>query len=155
VKDVGVTITPGIFNTIEVTGNGTLTFSPGVYVIKKAFKVSGNATVYGSGVTLYFACSTYPTGCAAGKAGGVFEFTGNGAMAITPPASGAFAGITIFYDRNNTATGKYSGNTTGFGGAIYMRAARFEMTGNGGTIRSRVIANAVKLSGNSLLTIDP
>jgi hypothetical protein len=155
VKDVGVTITPGIFNTIEVTGNGTLTFSPGVYVIKKAFKVSGNATVYGTGVTLYFACSTYPSGCAAGKAGGVFEFTGNGAMAITPPASGAFAGITIFYDRNNTATGKYSGNTTGFGGAIYMRAARFEMTGNGGTIRSRVIANAVKLSGNSALTIDP
>ena len=60
-------------------------------------------------------------------------------MQLSPPTSGPFAGITIMYDRNNTATSKLSGNSNGFGGAIYMPAGQLQLTGNGGTLRSRVI----------------
>ena len=36
-----------------------------------------------------------------------------------------------------------------------MKSAMLQLTGNGGTLNSVVIANTVKMSGNSTLRIDP
>jgi hypothetical protein len=149
------TINPGIYGSIEVSGNGKLNLNPGTYIVKTKLSVTGNGAINGSGVTFYFACSNYTTACAANTQGASFELTGNGAMTLSPPSSGAFAGMTIVYDRNNVRTGKISGNGSGFGGAIYMLNAALEASGNGGSLRSRVVVDTIKMSGNSNLNVTP
>ncbi len=56
------TIKPGIYSQISVSGNGTLTMNSGIYIIEGGgFSVSGNASVSGSGVTIFNAGSKYPS----------------------------------------------------------------------------------------------
>jgi hypothetical protein len=48
------TISPGVYSQITVSGNAQLTMNAGVYIIAGGgFSVSGNATITGSGVTIY------------------------------------------------------------------------------------------------------
>jgi hypothetical protein len=75
------TITPGVYDTISVTGSGNLTFQPGTYVIRSGFTSTGTGRVAGAGVTLYLACSTYPTPCKPGTKGATFTLTGTGSSA--------------------------------------------------------------------------
>jgi hypothetical protein len=57
-----VTIQPGIYSQISVTGSGTLTLSPGVYIIEgEGFAVSGTGEITGSGVMIVSAGSNYPS----------------------------------------------------------------------------------------------
>ena len=149
------TIEPGIYNSIGASGNGTLTMNPGTYIIKDSFDFSGNGVIAGAGVTLYFACSSYPTPCTAGQEGASFDFTGNGAMNLSAPTTGPFKGLTVFFDRNNASTDAgYSGNGSGFGGTVYMKSAKLTLTGNGGLLGSRIVADTVDLGGNGALTIN-
>ena len=141
-----------MYGTIQASGNGKLKLNPGTYVVKTKLSVTGNAAIQGTGVTLYFACSAYPSPC--GSSGASFELTGNGTLAVSPPTSGNFQGITIFYDRAVTTSSSLTGNSDGFGGTIYMKSAMLQLTGGGGTIDSVVIANTVKMSGNSTLRIN-
>ena len=56
------TIHPGIFSQISVSGNGTLTLTSGLYIVEGGgFTVSGNASVIGTGVTIFNAGSRYST----------------------------------------------------------------------------------------------
>ena len=56
------TINPGIYTSISVSNNASLTMNPGIYIIEGGgFTVSGNANVSGSGVTIFNAGSNYPT----------------------------------------------------------------------------------------------
>ena len=110
--------------------------------------------VIGNGVTLYFACSGYPTGCTPGQVGASFQLSGNGALQLTPPSLGLFAGITIFVDRNNSATSLLSGNGTSFYGTIYMKSGTLQLSGNGNALHSNIVVDQIKLSGNGSLLID-
>jgi hypothetical protein len=78
-----VTVGPGVWNNLEVTGSGSITMQPGTYVITGSVQLtgtpgssnSGTATgkLTGSGVMMYFTCpstsSPYWTACPSG--GGV------------------------------------------------------------------------------------
>jgi len=68
-----------------VTGNGKLTLKPGTYVITGSLSVTGNGSITGSGVTLYFACSAYPTPCSNGQSGASFSLTGYGTVNLSAP----------------------------------------------------------------------
>jgi uncharacterized repeat protein (TIGR01451 family) len=142
-----VTASPGTYSTFQVAGQAAVTLSPGVYVITQGFQVSGQASVTGSGVTLFFA------GHAA------MDLTGGSTVHLTAPASGPFAGISVFYDRGDTAQLQSDGNATPgqrfFGGAIY--AAAGELGGAGAQelqVDDPVVVGSVDLAGGGTLLID-
>ena len=55
------TINPGIYHSITVAGNASLTMNAGMYIIEGGgFSASGNASITGTGVTIYNAGSNYP-----------------------------------------------------------------------------------------------
>jgi hypothetical protein len=149
-----MTINPGIYGSISDTGTGQLTLNPGTYIVTQSLSVAGNGPVSANGVTLYFACSAYPTPCSGGQAGASFNLSGNGTLTVSAPTVGPFNGLSIFSDRNNAATSSISGNAGSVGGSVYMAAGSLTLTGNGQAIETRVIVNTVTLSGDSSLTVN-
>jgi hypothetical protein len=146
------TIEPGIYDTIRVTG-GRLTLRPGVYVITGSLSIAGKGVVSGAGVTLFFACSSYPAPCAPQQKGAAFDVSGNGKLDLSPPSLGAFSGISVMYDRGNTAASSVSGNGSVVCGTVYMPAGALSFTGNSTVRSSRIIVGTAQLGGNSTLTI--
>ncbi len=149
------TLNPGVFSSLSVTGNSTVTMNPGTYVFKGAITVAGNGTLTGHGVTIYLACSNYPTACTSGQSGASMSVTGNGVVDLSAPSYGTYQGLTVFADRNNTSTVDFGGNgSTRFVGTSYQLAGTLNLHGNGSnsSINSRIIANKVAITGNSTVT---
>ena len=48
------TISPGVYSVIEASGDSKLTLSAGTYVVKKWMKIGQQASITGTGVTIYF-----------------------------------------------------------------------------------------------------
>ena len=159
----GVTIPPGTYSRISLTGNGNITFEPGSYVMTGPFSVTGNGTIgdaggSSSGVFLYFTCSSGSVvqACAsAGQGGGSISLTGNGAVDLSPESSGTYAGLTMFYDRNNTSPTDITGNGgLELSGTVYAKSSTLNTTGNGGEISSMIIVRAANVTGNASIAID-
>ncbi|HKM55189.1 MAG TPA: Ig-like domain repeat protein, partial [Isosphaeraceae bacterium] len=148
------TINPGIYSQISVSGNGTLTLNSGIYIIEGGgFTVSGNASVSGSGVMIFNAGSKYPT---TGGTYGSITLSGNGSYKLSPPATGAYAGIVIFQTRDNSKALTVSGNASGVTGTVYAPAAQLAESGNA-ALNAAVIVDTMTVSGNGIantLTLD-
>lgn len=153
-------LSPGIYlKGIE----GSHTLLPGVYVLKDDITLNGNDLLQGDGVTLYMACSGYPSPCAANTAGAGIKTTGNGALKLTAPSTTGhvYKGLVIFADRNNTAVQTFRGNGTnesgpqsGSSGTIYLKSGTLDLRGNGYTLASMIITNKFSMNGNpSAVTI--
>ncbi len=152
-----VTINPGIYTSITVSGNGKLTMNPGVYIIKGGgLKVSGNASVVGTGVLIYNEGGEESDDC---ESSGAVTFSGNGSITLSPPTGGTYAGILIFQSRHNTQTMSLSGNSMlGLSGTIYAPDATLIQSGNGQIGTLTVVVNEMTLSGNAIAnaqTLDP
>ena len=141
------TIKPGIYSQISVSGNGTLTMNGGLYIIEGGgFTVSGNASVVGSGVTIFNAGSKYP---GTGGTYGSITLSGNGSYNLSPATSGTYAGIVIFQPRDNTKALTLSGNASGMTGTIYAPAAQLAESGNA-QLNAAVIVDTLTISGNGI-----
>jgi hypothetical protein len=116
------TLTPGVYESITVTDDATLTLAPGVYVLTELPGLAAleNASVRGTAVTLYLACTTYPTPCDALGAG--FSLTADASYAATAPTDGPYANIALFSDRDNLTPLLLA--TTTPAGTIYAKNAR-------------------------------
>jgi hypothetical protein len=71
------TLNPGIYSSILISGNSTVTMNPGTYVVTGSISVLGNGSLIGHGVTIYLPCSSYPTACATGQVGASMTVSGN------------------------------------------------------------------------------
>jgi hypothetical protein len=156
----GSTLLPGIYDGIS----NSHTLSPGIYVLTDDITLNGNDLIQGDGVMLYFACSNYPSPCAAGATGAGIKATGNGALRITGIRQSdctttaslcSYVGMMDFADRNNTATQTWRGNGTnengqasGISGTIYMKAGTMDLRGNGYQMASQIIVNSFTMKGN-------
>ena len=139
------TLQPGIYNTVTVQNNATLTLAAGVYVFKglDGLTVEDTARVVnlGDGVTIYLACNAYPAPCSG--PGARFRLRDDGQFLADPPSTGDYAGLSIFADRGNTRTMRLqSTRDLDLAGALYGPSTplRMESTGD--------------LSVNSLLVMD-
>jgi hypothetical protein len=149
-----LTIPPGNYSGISVIGSSTLTLESGNYFFTGPFTVggTGGASVQqAGGALLYFTCSSGSTivACASGgQSGGSLSLSGTGDMDLAPQTTGAYAGLTVFYDRNNNAGMTLSG-TPGlqFSGTVYAKDSALALNGNGGTISSLIIVNSASVSG--------
>ncbi len=154
-----LTISPGIYSQINVSGNANLTLKAGIYVIAGGgFSVSGNAAVTGSGVLIYNTASTYNSTSGADASGGTYgniTLSGNGALNLTAASTGPYAGILIFQSRDNAKAVTISGNAMqGMTGAIYAKTAQLAESGNAqvGSASSPVsiVVDTLTLSGNAI-----
>jgi Flp pilus assembly protein TadG len=150
-------LTPGIYSSISISGNSSVTMSSGTYVVTGGISVSGNGSLTGHNVTIYLACSGYPTACSSsGQSGAALSVTGNGSVDLTAPSYGTYQGLTIFSDRHNTSTLDFGGNgSTHFVGSVYALAGSADLEGNGAdsSINSRVVANKLTIGGNGTITV--
>jgi len=144
------TTTPYVFcNGIDV--KGTLTLSPGIYVIDGGtFNLNASAVLTGSGVTIILTSST---------GSGYAKFTMNGGATIDLSAAptGDYAGILMYGDRAgpnqiNTMNGNAAAK---FNGALYFPSSTVEFAGNssaGGTACTQIIADTAKITGATGIT---
>ena len=136
------TPSPGFYKGINAT-NGTVTLSAGTYVVTGSINVSDIGVLTSNGeVKIYLTCPTL-TGsgpnqhwaCNSGEAGGTFNVSGNGSFALTAPASGTYAGISLFSDANlSDPSDGNAARCRGSGGTFSRRSTS---PGNGNHLRQR------------------
>jgi hypothetical protein len=142
------TIDPGIYSSINASGNATLILKAGVYYIQGGgFTVSGNASVDGSaGVLIYNTVN--------GSTNGGITLSGNGTFNLKPYyTTGQYADILIFQSAANTRALSISANAMlGLSGTIYAPSALLTMSGNAqlgsSTHPVSLVVNSLNLSGN-------
>jgi hypothetical protein len=124
-----VTLTPGIYDSINVPAGATLTLEEGVYVVTEpaGFRVRNGGRVLssGDGVTIYLACEDYPVPCD-NELGARFRLDDGGQFLASPPASGEYAGLSIFADRGNTRSTLLTGDVH-LTGAVYTASSRLRV----------------------------
>jgi hypothetical protein len=152
------TINPGVYSQITVSGNASLMLDPGIYIIAGGgLSVSGNASVAVSGPTSSLTGTgvmIYNTKSSTGTYGSV-TLSGNGAISLTAPTTGTYAGILIFQDRDDAKALTFSGNAMqGMAGVIYAPAAQLAESGNAQMGSSSnpvsIIVDTLTLSGNGV-----
>jgi hypothetical protein len=150
------TLTPGssgvmvLCGGVSVTGNGSLTLSPGTYIMDGgSFSVSGNSSISApSGVTIILTSSS-------GSNYATASISGGADINIVAPTSGPLAGLAIFQDRNapSSGTNSFTGGTNqNITGAIYFpnQAVTFNGgTTTGGAICTQIVASIITFNGNA------
>lgn len=138
---------PGVYqNGITLSGNAVVTLDPGVYYLSEGgLDVSGNASVTGTGVTIYSAST---------RAG--INLSGNGTIKLTAPTSGLFASIAVYENRTSTAPISLSGNgEVDIRGTVYAASAPLTLSGNAKlpTLGSLDIADTITVTGNGAVAV--
>jgi hypothetical protein len=135
---------PGTYSAGHYPGginfNGGVAFlNPGIYYIGgPGIDLTGSALVQGNGVMLFLAETSR------------IRTSGSGpGLDIGGPTSGTYAGICIFYDRDNTTTCSISGGGVfDVRGTMYMKSGHLEMDGDVDRRIGRIIFNSQQLRGN-------
>jgi hypothetical protein len=127
-----VTLSPGKYKGLSLSGSGSVTFQPGIYVIDgsatgagcggggSAFSITGNKHIIGTGVMFYL------TG------GATLSFNGTAELDLTAMTTGDYKGLLFYGDRtqptaNNTFNGNNSSTMTG---AVYFPSQKINFSGN-------------------------
>jgi hypothetical protein len=144
------TLPPGIYNTVRVEGTATLTLQTGVFVFTglDGLTVADDARVVSSagGATIYLACGGYPVPCSGN--GARFRVQDNGRFQANPPATGPYAGLSIFAAPGNTRTMRFqSTRDVTLPGALYGPSTRVRMEDNGDLrVNSLMVVRALSLT---------
>jgi hypothetical protein len=126
------TLSPGVYCGGIFVGKATVTFSPGVYILKGGGLSTQNANshILGTGVTIYNTYDgTHPYA--------PFDFKATSTVDLTAPTSGTYAGVLIMEDKTITAD-TYADNFGGgsgqsFTGIIYAPKSTMNYSGNAST----------------------
>jgi hypothetical protein len=142
------TLEPGHYpNGITITGNATVTFNPGTYVVGgSGLRISaGNVAGYG-------VCFVMQSG--------KFDIAGTSSLIMTAPSSGMMQGYIFVQPGTNTQQMDFAGGSmTVVTGTIYGPTATARLVGNaqlegeGPQWGDLVVANMVELTGTSLIKI--
>lgn len=149
-----VTLEPGVYyGGIEISGSGNVTFKPGVYIMAgSGLKITGSGRVTGNEVFFYITKDpSKPTG---DGAMGSIQLAGSNQLALTPPGSGPYAGVTFFQDRDNTNEADIVGSTmlSALHGIVYMKNGKLNLTGATDTYVNFVVKQ-LEIVGNGYLDI--
>jgi Putative Flp pilus-assembly TadE/G-like len=150
------TLRQGVFDSISVSGDATLTLQPGVYVLTDppGLSITDNGSVVGNGVTIYLACSGYPAPCAG--PGAPLSLTLDGQYLASAPTSGEYAGLTIFSDRGNTAPMVVANNAgLNLNGALYAASAPLTLTSSPGLrVDGLLVVGTLLLDGDGPIDVN-
>jgi hypothetical protein len=144
---------PGYYAGIKVSGNDQIVLhdnldgSPGIYYIgSQGLSITNAGGITGSNVMIY------------SDGTGSISLTGSGSVALSPPTSGTYKGITLFQERSSnkqvSITGQGNMNMTG---TFYAAKAKVSITGQGGynnPIGSQWIAWQLYVTGSGSFTVN-
>ncbi|HEX3363736.1 pilus assembly protein TadG-related protein [Phenylobacterium sp.] len=141
-----VTLQPGYYKSgMSLSGNVVL--SAGVYYVSGSdFSVNANATVSGSGVTIFLA------------AGSQVSMNGNAVVTLSAPTSGTYSGILFFGDRTATSgSNVFNGDATSkLTGDLYFPTQQVTYQGNftGTNGCTQIVADQVQWTGNATVGVN-
>lgn len=128
-----------------VSFGGAVTMQSGLYYLKNAnVKVSNSSSLSGSGVIIFV------------DANSTLSLGGGGAISISAPTSGTYAGVLIFQSRSTpvaTTLSINAGGSLSLNGTLYAPSATLSLGGNGEYSSSAqfgyLIADKLTLGGSS------
>ncbi len=160
-----VTLSPGVYGSISLSGGATVTLAPGVYVLTgtAGLSLAGTGALVGTGVTIYATCPSsvapFYQPCASGQSGAGLDLAGGAAVDLSPPTTGPYQGLTLFADRHNVAAVEVSGTASlgsgsGLAGTIYAASGTLEVEGTAPVdLSSLVDVGALSDVGNASLDV--
>ncbi|GAC1425368.1 MAG: pilus assembly protein TadG-related protein [Candidatus Velthaea sp.] len=121
---------------LQISGNVTL--APGLYVLDQGFIANGNATISGTGVTIY-------------NKNGQFTLNGNISLSLSAPTTGTMAGIVYFQPPANSSAFTVNGRsgTDDFVGAMYLPTAALTLNGNSPNT-TLLVAASITMNGGGI-----
>lgn len=142
----GATLQPGVYCS-GLTLNGTVKLNPGVYVVTGGdLRISANANVSGSDVTIYLAGNAR------------VAMNGTATIKLSAPTTGPYAGVLFFGDRAGAdGTHKFNGTADSqLTGALYFTKQKVEYLGNfsGSGGCTQVVAKSIEWSGSATIKQD-
>ena len=140
-------ISAGTYCNQITLNNGSLTFSPGVYILQNGIDIGGNATIGntttggdGSGGVLFYIT------------GGTVNFHGTPVATLNAPTSGTYRGMLFWQDRSDTndATLK-GGSSLTANGVLYFPKAALTYNGGTNTTNTTIVSDTLRLVGTSYI----
>ncbi len=120
------TLNPGVYcGNINITTSGTVTFSPGLYVLDGVgLTINGASTVFGDDVSFYLSQN--------GNVNDNIAIAGGATVILSAPSDGPLPGILFYHDRNGS--GNITHNLTGganmqLNGIIYFPTTDLKFSG--------------------------
>jgi hypothetical protein len=143
----GQTLQPGVYQGgIKISSQPNVTLAPGIYYLEGGgFTMSGgSSSLIANEVMIYNAPNS-------SGSTGTITVSGGGAVTMSPPTNGDYAGMAIFQDRAATSKVTLSGGSNwAFTGTVYAAAAHMDISGgSGGSMGSQYISDTLTLSGSS------
>jgi hypothetical protein len=139
------TLTHGVYcGGVHITGSGTITMGPGIYVMNGGgFSSGGSASINATHVMIYNTAT-------AGQTIGAVQITGSGTLTMSAPNTGVYEGILIFQDRSQTIAGQVSGSDTSVvTGSLYFADANLTYTGTTAAQYTALVADTITMVGTS------
>jgi len=160
---------PGRYPTnCKFNNTGGYIFRPGVYYFENGFETSGNAPLICDGTATAFPVTTPSCTQTLGDgstadgvtfivAGGAITMNGTSKVALPPPTTGPYAGISIY--QLSTAESTVNGTNDFLLGTVYAPNAKFKFTGSGGgsnqvNIHGMVVTKTAEVTGSFYFNID-
>ncbi|TPI37345.1 pilus assembly protein [Mesorhizobium sp. B3-1-6] len=141
-----ITLSPGTY--CDKTLSGNITLNPGTYIMRNVtIKPGGNGSLSGQGVTIFLMENSQ------------LIINANEQVNLSPPASGPYAGITIYQARGNTqALTLNGGSGSVVSGFIYAPDAAITYAGNSDMNAEgsclRLVGDTVAMTGSSAVKSD-
>lgn len=129
------------YNGFTVSNGGSVTFSPGTYIINGTLSFNGGSTVTGTGVTFYL-----PPGASLN--------IGNGTnFSLSAPTSGTYNGILFYQDRSNkTSESLVGGSKSYLEGILYFPDANLTLNnGSSSTCYETIVTSSLTMEGGAKL----
>jgi len=149
------TLLPGIYQSISVARDSTVTFEPGIYVLAGGgMTISKRATISGSGVMFYNTANNYIASTGADGSSpqfGAITIHGGTTFNLSGITSSGspFIGMLVFQDRSNTDTITVSGTSdANVSGTFYAPTANVTISGSA-TYDSQFIVGTMTVTGGS------
>lgn len=118
---------PGCYSKLTLTGTDTM--APGIYVINGQFHMN-NATVSGSGVTIYMTANVSDTNFSSAH------------LTLSPPTSGSTSGVLMYRVPTQTSALDISTCTCSLTGLLYFPATQVNYSNTGDNYTVLVFGNA-------------
>jgi hypothetical protein len=148
------TMNPGYYSGGVNIGASTVTMKSGTYYLAGGnFYVANNATVTGTGVTIYLSPTAITNNATYPESNAAVSVQSASSVTLSAPASGTYAGLLFYVDPANSAAVQFGNNPQlNLTGTLYAPSSQVDVTGFGGqtvTVGTQIIADTMRVENNA------